>query len=294
MGATSSTAVKMGSAKYVLAIEFNSFSSYRPLAQSGARAHPNGRPMNKSRRVITLRRCSAACSEGVNDSPRCVSRGDVVFATPFCGTGAAAIGWVNPFSCRLAAGHPSDASRVPRRVQADRISGKQSWPQDGFWPTGEPQPSVAAQYTMPNIASILKSEISRVARKEVRSETLGLKKAVGAYRTEIAALKRRTQALEQQLRRLSKAGAKVAPVVANEVSAHTLRFSAKGLASQRQRLALSAHDCGLLVGASGQSIYKWEDGKARPRAKHLPAIAALRTLGKKEAAARLGSLRGTH
>lgn len=98
--------------------------------------------------------------------------------------------------------------------------------------------------------------------------------------------------LEQELRRLSKATAKTAPVAANEVSSRTLRFSAKGLTSQRQRLALSAHDCGLLVGASGQSIYKWEDGKARPRAKHLPGIAALRTLGKREAAARLASLRG--
>ena len=145
---------------------------------------------------------------------------------------------------------------------------------------------------MPNIASVLKSEISRVARKEVRGEILGLKKAVGAYRAEIAALKRRTQALEQELRRLSKSRAKAVPVAANEVPSQSLRFSAKGLASQRQRLALSAHDCGLLVGASGQSIYKWEDGRARPRAKHLPAIAALRTLGKKEAAARLASLRG--
>jgi DNA repair exonuclease SbcCD ATPase subunit len=58
---------------------------------------------------------------------------------------------------------------------------------------------------MPNIASILKSEIGRVARKEVRGETLGLKKAVVAYRAEIAALKRRTEALEQELNRLSKA-----------------------------------------------------------------------------------------
>ena len=144
---------------------------------------------------------------------------------------------------------------------------------------------------MPNIASILKSEISRVARKEVRGEIQGLKKAVGAYRAEIAALKRRTQALEQELRRLGKASAKGAPVVANEVSSHALRFSAKGLASQRQRLALSADDCGLLVGASGQSIYNWEASKARPRARHLPAIAALRTLGKKDAAAQLATLR---
>ena len=145
---------------------------------------------------------------------------------------------------------------------------------------------------MPNIGSVLKSEISRVARKEVRSEILDLKKAVCAYRAEIAALKRRTQVLEQELRRLSKAREKASPVVASEVSSQTLRFSAKGLASQRQRLALSADDCGLLVGASGKSIYRWEDGKARPRAMHLPGIAALSTLGKREAAARLASLRG--
>jgi DNA-binding transcriptional regulator YiaG len=125
----------------------------------------------------------------------------------------------------------------------------------------------------------------------VRGETLGLKGAVSAYRAEIAALKRRTQSLEQELHRLSRASVKVAPVLAKEPSSQTLRFSAKGLASQRKRLALSAHDCGLLVGASGQSIYNWEDGKARPRATHLPAIAALRSMGKREATARLESLR---
>jgi hypothetical protein len=36
---------------------------------------------------------------------------------------------------------------------------------------------------------------------------------------------------------------------------------------------------------SALSIYKWESGKARPRAKYIPAIAALRTLGRKHAAA---------
>ena len=144
---------------------------------------------------------------------------------------------------------------------------------------------------MPNLASLLKSEIARVARKEVRGETLALKKAASTYRTEIAALKRHVQALEQELRRLSKTTAKVAPVVAKEVSDQRLRFSAKGLASQRQRLALSADDCGLLLGASGQSIYNWESGKVRPRAEHLSAIASLRAMGRRQAAARLASLR---
>jgi hypothetical protein len=51
---------------------------------------------------------------------------------------------------------------------------------------------------MPNIASVLKSEIARVARKEVRGEIQSLKKAVGTYRSEIADLKRRTKALERK------------------------------------------------------------------------------------------------
>jgi len=145
---------------------------------------------------------------------------------------------------------------------------------------------------MANIASLLKSEISRVARKEVRGETAGLKKAVSSYRSEIAALKRRTLALEAELRRLGKAVGKATPVVAEETAARAPRFSPKGLALQRKRLGLSALECGQLVGASGQSIYNWEDGKARPRAKHLQALAALRSMGKKEAAARLAELRG--
>lgn len=144
---------------------------------------------------------------------------------------------------------------------------------------------------MPNIASNLKSEISRVARKEVRGETLGLKKATSAYRAEIAALKRLMQTLEQEVRRLSKVGAKPTPVGVTEAPATKLRFTAEGFAAQRRRLQLSAHDCGLLVGASGRSVYHWEAGKGKPRPKLLPAIAALRTMGKKEAAARIASLR---
>lgn len=136
---------------------------------------------------------------------------------------------------------------------------------------------------MPNIASALKSEITRVARKEIRSEVEGLKKAVSTYRTEIAALKRRAQSLEQELRRLQKSAPKRETLPIDETG-KTLRFSAKGLASQRQRLGLSAEACGLLIGASGQSVYNWEAGKARPRARHLAAIAALRGLSKTQAA----------
>jgi uncharacterized sporulation protein YeaH/YhbH (DUF444 family) len=110
---------------------------------------------------------------------------------------------------------------------------------------------------MPNIASLLKAEITRLARKEARAATQGLKKAVAAHRAEIAALKRRTIALEQALRRAQRgtAGTNTPQPTQEASSATGLRFSAKGLAAQRHRLGLSAHDLGRLVGASGQSVY---------------------------------------
>ena len=144
---------------------------------------------------------------------------------------------------------------------------------------------------MPNIANLLKSEIARVARKEVRAETKGLKNAIAPYRAQIAELRRRTRELELQLRRLGRVTARVASAAPDaEAGERNLRFSAKGLAAQRQRLGLSAQAFGALIGASGQSVYKWEEGKTRPRAKHLPKIAELRGIGKREAAARLASL----
>jgi DNA-binding transcriptional regulator YiaG len=136
---------------------------------------------------------------------------------------------------------------------------------------------------MPNIASVLKSEITRIARREVRAEVEGLKKTVSGYRSEIAALKRRSESIEQELRRLNKSLPQQMPKAPDEPSG-TAKFSAKGLASQRQRLGLTVDGCGLLLGTSGKSVYRWEKGKAQPRETYWPAIAALSTLSKLQAA----------
>jgi DNA-binding transcriptional regulator YiaG len=125
---------------------------------------------------------------------------------------------------------------------------------------------------MANAASVLKDEIARVARKEIRREQQRLRR-LRRLTSEIAALKRRVLELERQLRQLGRAGqAASKPTAANEESVSPgTRFSAKSMAAQRRRLGLSAAECGLLIGASSQSIYNWEEGKARPRAQHLRA-----------------------
>jgi DNA-binding transcriptional regulator YiaG len=145
---------------------------------------------------------------------------------------------------------------------------------------------------MANLANVLKAEISRIARKEIRAEVEPLKKAVSNYRSEIAALKRRAVQAEQALKMVNKVMAKAAPPeVVEEAGGRKMRFSSKGLQAQRKRLGLSAEEVGLLVSASGQSVYNWESGSARPRQKHLAAIASLRTMGKRSVTAKLEELR---
>ena len=139
-----------------------------------------------------------------------------------------------------------------------------------------------------NIATALKSEISRVSRKEVRTELQALKKVTTKLRSDNADLKRRLADLERVVKQLSKGGTKKSATAGSQDEAGTVaRFSGKGLAAQRKRLGLSAADFGKLIGVSGASVYNWEEGKTRPRSTHMPGIAAIRGMGKKDAVGRL-------
>ena len=135
---------------------------------------------------------------------------------------------------------------------------------------------------MPNIASMLKDEIIRLARKEMRKKLEGLRKASAQYRSDIAGLKRRAADLEKQASRVAKKAPGTATAQTSEESSK-IRFSAKGLATHRQRLGLSAAGAGAILGVSAQTIYNWEAEKSRPRQSQLAAIAAFRKMGKRQA-----------
>ena len=143
---------------------------------------------------------------------------------------------------------------------------------------------------MANIGIVLKDEISRLARKELRSDSVQLKKTATHFRSEISALKRRVAELEKHLTRVSRRVVKGDDQDDLAEPQVRVRFTAKGLRSLRKRLDLSANDFGALIGVSGQSIYKWETESAHPRAKQVQALASIRGFGKKEAAARLREL----
>jgi len=143
---------------------------------------------------------------------------------------------------------------------------------------------------MPNLAAIFKQEISRLSRKEIRHQMQGLRRAATQYRKDIAKLKRDAAKLQGEVARLARqAGSATSPRV-SESDAEGVRFTTKGVRSHRARLGLSAADFGKLIGVTGHTIYKWEHGSARPRKRQLAALASLRGVGKKEAAARLEKL----
>ncbi len=142
---------------------------------------------------------------------------------------------------------------------------------------------------MSTFANQLKSEISRLAKKEVRAEIRVLKKASTQYRSEIAALKKRVVALEAQLKRQAKGRALVVAKESEDDDGKGLRFRVGGFAALRKKLGLSATDMAKLLGVSAQSVYHWETGMSKPRTSQLQAIAVVRKMGKKAVAAKLSA-----
>jgi DNA-binding transcriptional regulator YiaG len=144
---------------------------------------------------------------------------------------------------------------------------------------------------MSNIATALKEEIRRLARKEIRAMVGTTQKAVAQYRRDIANLKRLLNSQERNVIDLKRrlAERQEAPM-AEENELAGVRFSARSVRAQRRRLRLSAADYGKLVGVSGLTIYNWESGKARPRKAQFASIVAIRGIGKREARKRLSDL----
>jgi DNA-binding transcriptional regulator YiaG len=140
---------------------------------------------------------------------------------------------------------------------------------------------------MTSFSNLLKSEMTRLAKKEARALVEPLRKSNAAYRRDIAALKRQMALLQREV---STSNRRRANVATSAVATPPTRFVAKGLPSLRTRLGLSAGDFARLAGVSAQSIYNWETGKAVPRKEQAIALAGLRTLGKKEAQTRLLAL----
>ncbi|QHE84884.1 helix-turn-helix domain-containing protein [Hydrogenophaga sp. BPS33] len=150
---------------------------------------------------------------------------------------------------------------------------------------------------MTSFAESLKREIARIARKELKGELDALRKTSTTQRSDIASLKREVKSLQGRLFRAERVTHKTAAVVlppAPPPTAPATRspvgslgaFNHEAFANFRKGLGITQDEMGRLVEASTLSVWKWETGKAQPRAGALLRIQTAMKLGKRAAIAK--------
>jgi len=146
---------------------------------------------------------------------------------------------------------------------------------------------------MSTFAKSFKDEVTRLARKEAKTAVAPIRKPSGATRSALADLKRRVAALEKETRRLTALLAKVPqPTAALAAGDQKARITGKGMRSLRRHLRLSAAQFGRLLGITAHGVYLWErkNGPLHVRQTTRAAILSIRTLGARQAKARLDGM----
>jgi transcriptional regulator with XRE-family HTH domain len=150
------------------------------------------------------------------------------------------------------------------------------------------------EITMSNIAKILKEEIQRLARREIKDATTGLRKDNVKLKRTIGEHKRRIKELEKQNKKLSTEIEKqipqpAAPVPDTEVQ--KARITAKMIKAIRKQLGITQKEFASLIGISLGSVASWELKKGRLQFRNIKAkdaIAQVKGLRKAEVQERLG------
>jgi phage host-nuclease inhibitor protein Gam len=100
---------------------------------------------------------------------------------------------------------------------------------------------------MPNIGAVLKHEIARLSRREIRAQVQTTKKASAKYRHDVAALKRELGALKRQVALLKHTALGRLTETQGGSTTKKARFVPTGLRSQRDRVGLSVEDYGRMM-----------------------------------------------
>ena len=144
---------------------------------------------------------------------------------------------------------------------------------------------------MPNLAVLLKDEIGRLARKEVRASCGPLQDQVRDLKNTVRQQRASISRLEKEISQLKAVSAKTSEKIlsAPDVGSSThIRLSAGSIKKHRKRLKLSQTELGKLLNVSTNTIVRWEAGTSKPREAYRPGIAQLRTMGIREVKKILG------
>lgn len=141
---------------------------------------------------------------------------------------------------------------------------------------------------MSKLMLVMKEEIRRIARKEIRAAIGGLKKDRAALKRTAADLKRQVKAQGNTIDALAEAAAR--RVAVPEDRQGKARITARGVRALRRKLKLSQAAFGKLLGVTGITVMKWEhqSGPLPLRSKSRQSYLSIRNIGVKEARLRIG------
>ena len=148
---------------------------------------------------------------------------------------------------------------------------------------------------MPNMVKTLRDEITRLARKEVKSSVTKVHKPTVQLKRNVAVLKRIVASIQKDNKRFSAMLDKI--VVAQPTQPPELttkaRLTGKGIRSLRRKLRLSQAEFGRLIGVTAQTVVNMEkkQGPLAVRKVTKGSILAIRGMGAREAKKKLEEIR---
>jgi DNA-binding transcriptional regulator YiaG len=136
---------------------------------------------------------------------------------------------------------------------------------------------------MGKVESIIKSEIIRLAKGEMRKISIPLGRDVRLMKNTVSQLRKSVLSLERfaahQQKELSKREIRLeAPPEEIKQS----RFSPRLLQSLRKRLGITQKELAILAGVTVGAAHLWETGKFRPKDTKRSVLLALRKLNRRE------------
>jgi DNA-binding transcriptional regulator YiaG len=136
---------------------------------------------------------------------------------------------------------------------------------------------------MGKIEGIIKSEIMRLAKREIRkiavplgSDVRSLKSAVSQLRKAVLTLQRITANQQKVLEKGKK------PLEAAPEEVKVSRFSPRLIRSLRGHLGITQKELAILTGVTVGAIHQWESGQFKPGLKKKAVMVAIRKLGRRE------------
>jgi len=134
---------------------------------------------------------------------------------------------------------------------------------------------------MPNVAQVLKEEITRLARKEAKAQADPLRQQVRSLRRTVRRQEETIERLDKALKKMVSQGGSGAKtgLYAPDGEPTKARVTPTSIRRHRLRLSLSQAQLGQLLGVSTNTVVRWEAGSSSPRAHHRTALIRLRDLG---------------